>query len=66
LRFRVRQGLVKGKAKHLAGGQIREREDTSKLVVRWAETHRPACAEEELLRAYRDQFGSLPLYNRNT
>ena len=66
LRFRVRQGLVKGKALHPAGTQIREGEDTSRLVVRWAETYRPACAEEELLRAYRARFANLPDYNRNT
>ena len=66
LRFRVRQGLVKGKSLHPAGGQIRGSEDTSRLVVRWAETGRPRCAEEELLCAYRDRFGNLPLYNRNT
>jgi hypothetical protein len=65
LRFRIRQGLVKGKAGHPAGDQIRGCEDTSRLLVRWAETCRPMCAEEELLRAYRDRFGNLPLYNRN-
>lgn len=66
LRLRVRPGLVKGRAKHPAGGQIRGHEDVSRLVVRWAETHRPACAEEQLLRAYRARAGNLPPYNRNT
>jgi hypothetical protein len=32
-------------------------------MVRWSETNRPACAEEELLCGYRARFGSLPLYN---
>jgi hypothetical protein len=65
LRLRVRQGLVKGKIGHPAGTKICSFEDTSKLSVRWAETSRPACAEEELLHEYRARFGILPLYNRN-
>jgi hypothetical protein len=38
LRLRVRQGLVKGKLPHSGGHRIRELEDVSQLVVRWAVT----------------------------
>jgi hypothetical protein len=62
LRMRVRQGLVKGATPHSTGRRIREREDLSRLVVRWAVTDRPAAAEEELHRLYRQQFGQLPTY----
>lgn len=66
LRFRVRQGLVKGKTSHSAGENIRAKEDTSKIIVRWAVTDRPACAEEELHRRHRDKFGKLPRYVEHT
>jgi hypothetical protein len=66
LRLRVRQGLVKGKLPHSGGHRIRELEDVSQLVVRWAVTDRPSAAEEELHRAHRARFGCLPLYTRNS
>jgi hypothetical protein len=66
LRLRVRQGLVKGKLPHPGGTRIREQEDLSRLVVRWAVTSRPAAAEEELHRAYRARFGRLPAYVSNS
>jgi hypothetical protein len=66
LRWRIRQGLVKGIAPHSTGNRIRAVEDTSRLVVRWAETDRPACAEEELHRRYRARFGRLPTYTLRT
>jgi hypothetical protein len=66
LRLRVRQGLVKGKLSHPGGRRIREQEDVSRLVVRWAVTSRPAAAEEELHRAYRARFGRLPTYVLNS
>jgi hypothetical protein len=66
LRFRVKQGLVKGKSPHSAGKDIRANEDTSRLVVRWAETDRPAATEEELHRRHRASFGTLPKYTDHT
>jgi len=66
LRLRVRQGLVKGKLPHPGGRRIREREDVSRLVIRWAVTSRPAAAEEELHRMYRARFGHLPTYVLNS
>jgi hypothetical protein len=62
LRMRVKQGLVKGKVPHRAGEKIREKENTSQVVVRWAETERRAAAEEELHLRYRARFGRLPMY----
>jgi hypothetical protein len=62
LRMRVRQGLVKGATPHSTGRRIRQHEDLSHLAVRWAVTDRPAAAEEELHRLYRQQFGQLPKY----
>jgi hypothetical protein len=62
LRMRIRQGLVKGKTPHSAGGGIRTEEDTSKIVVRWAITDRPATVEEELRKRHLDKFGRLPKY----
>ena len=32
------------------------------VEVRWAETDRPAAAEEELHRRHRERFGRLPRY----
>ena len=66
LRMRVRQGLVKGKLPHPGGKNIRDAEDVSRLVVRWAVTNRPAAAEEELHQVYRSKFGMLPAYTRNS
>jgi hypothetical protein len=66
LRMRVRQGLVKGKLPHPGGKNIRDAEDVSRLVVRWAVTNRPAAAEEELHQEYRSKFGTLPTYTRNS
>jgi len=62
LRMRVKHGLVKGSVPHSTGERIREKEDTSKLLVRWAMTDRPAAAEEELLRRYFEKFNELPKY----
>jgi hypothetical protein len=60
LRMRVRQGLVKGKTPHSAGEKIRAKEDTSRIVVRWAITDRPAAVEEELHKRHLNKFGKLP------
>jgi len=60
LRMRVKQGLVKGKLPYPAGEKIRTKEDTSQIVVRWAETERRAAAEEELHLRFRTRFGNLP------
>jgi hypothetical protein len=66
LRMRVRQALVKGKTRHSAGAKTREKEDTSRLLVRWAVTDRPAAAEEELHRRHIAEFGRLPRYTGHT
>lgn len=66
LRFRIKQGLVKGKTRHSAGKKIRANGDTSKLVVRWAVTSRPHAVEEELHRLYTEKFGKLPKYTKRT
>ena len=66
LRMRIKQGLVKGKAKHSSGSKIRSGEEVSKLVVRWATSNRPAAVEEELHRKYRIKFGELPKYTKHT
>lgn len=60
--MRVKQGLVP----HSAGERIRLSEDTSRIVVRWAETDRPACAEEELHRKHLQKHGRLPKYVEHT
>jgi hypothetical protein len=52
IRMRVKQGLVKGKVPHSSGDYIRNIEDKSKIIVRWALTDRPAAVEEELHRKY--------------
>ena len=66
LRWRIRQGLIKGKAEHSAGTKIRANEDTPKIVVRWAVTDRPACVEEEIHKRHRNKFGKLPKYVEHT
>jgi len=66
LRMRIRQGLVKGKTPHSAGEKIRQKEDTSKIVIRWAITDRPAAVEEELHRRHKEKFGKLPKYVEHT
>ena len=66
LRMRIKQGLVKGKTKHSSGSKIRVNEDTSKLVIRWAITDRPAAVEEELHKRYQGKFGRLPQYTEHT
>jgi excinuclease UvrABC nuclease subunit len=66
LRFRVKQGLVKGGGPHSAGQSIRAAEDVSRIVVRWAVTDRPGAVEEELHRRYRERFGSLPKHTKHT
>lgn len=66
LRMRIRQGLVKGKVPHSTGRKIRENEDTSRIVVRWAVTDRPAAVEEELHKKYRERFSKLPKHVEHT
>jgi len=66
LRMRIKQGLVKGKARHSAGEEIRANEDVIGIVVRWAITDRPAAVEEELHRRFLDKFGRLPKYVKHT
>lgn len=66
LRMRVRQGLVKGKTPHSSGKKIRANEDTNSIEIRWAETERPAAAEEELHRQYKARFGQYPKHTDHT
>lgn len=62
LRGRIRQALIRGRAGHPAGDDIRKNENTQNVVVRWALTERPAAAEEELHRQHKRKFGNLPKY----
>ena len=66
LRMRVKQGLVKGKVPHSTGDRIRGLEDTSQIVIRWAETDRPSAVEEELHRAYIETYAELPTHTIRT
>lgn len=66
LRFRIRQGLIKGKSPHSAGKNIRKNEDTKNIVVRWAKTERRAAAEEELHNLYLMRYDILPKYTEHT
>ncbi len=66
IRMRIKQGLVRGKVPHSAGNKIRKKEDTSKIVIRWAATDRPAGIEEELHKKHVVQFGRLPKYTKHT
>lgn len=66
LRMRIKQGLVKNKTPHSAGEKIQANEDTSRIVVRWAITSRPAAVEEELHKRYHTRFGELPKYVEHT
>ena len=66
LRMRVKQGLVKGKVPHSTGERIRKLEDTSKIIIRWAETDRPSAVEEELHRNHIETYGDLPKHTIRT
>ena len=66
LRMRIRQGLIKGKSMHSSGKQIRANEEVTRIVIRWAETDRPAAVEEELHKRYLSKFGRLPVYTKHT
>jgi len=66
LRMRIKQGLVKGKTAHSAGKRIRAEENTSRIVVRWAVTDRPAAVEEELHKRHLTKFCKLPKYVEHT
>jgi hypothetical protein len=66
LRMRIKQGLVKGKVPHSSGERIRANEDTSRIVVRWAVTSRPAAVEEDLHQRYQNRFDALPKYVEHT
>jgi hypothetical protein len=62
LHRRVIRGLVLGKLPHSAGKRIRACEDTSRVIVRWAETDSPSAAEEKLHQLHVKRFGRLPKY----
>jgi len=66
LRFRIKQGLIKGKTAHSTGENIRAHEDVHRLLVRWAQTDRPAAAEEDLHLKHRAKYGRLPNYTKHT
>jgi hypothetical protein len=65
LHNRVKQGLVKDMIPHAPGKRLRKEEkDLTKVTVRWAETSRPAAAEEELLMRHKTKHRRLPIYVR--
>jgi hypothetical protein len=66
LHQRVLRSLIRGQYPHSAGERIRREEAPSILIVRWAETDRPAAAEEELHRLHLMEFGRLPIYTLST
>jgi hypothetical protein len=66
LRYRIKQGLVKGKVPHSSGKEIRRKENTKTIVVRWAETDRPFATEEDLHKKYKKRFDSLPKHTKRT
>jgi hypothetical protein len=66
LRMRVKQGLVKGKVPHSSGEVIQKYIELSQIVIRWAITDRPSCAEEELHKQYAKKHGVLPIYTKRT
>jgi hypothetical protein len=66
LHKRVVRGLVLGKLKHSTGKKIRAQANPSELMVRWAETERPAAVEEALHIRYKEDFGCLPKYTKIT
>lgn len=66
LRIRLLHVLIWGNGPHPAGEKIREHEDLSQVLVRWAATDRPAAAEEELHRRHIATFGHLPKYTSRT
>lgn len=66
LRMCIKQGLVRGKTRHSTSRKIRAQEKTGALIIRWAETDRPAAVEEELHRQHQQRFGQLPSYTQHT
>jgi hypothetical protein len=62
LQRRVYRGMIRNS--HHAAGTIPQDHESTQVLVRWAVTPRPAAAEEELIRAYIEQFGQLPQYAR--
>ncbi len=66
LRYRIRQGLVRGIARHSSGSRIRVQEELPTLIVRWAETAWPKCAEELLHKRHIELHGSLPSQTKHT
>ena len=64
--MRIKQALVKGKMGHPSGEKIRAKENTSKILVRWAITDRNAAVEEELHKRHLRKFGKLPKYVEHT
>ena len=48
---------------HEPGYRILEENRERDLQVRWAETSRPACVEEELLNRFQRKHNRLPKYN---
>ena len=58
LRMRIRQGLVKGKIPHSAGKKIRKNEETSKIVIRWTITDRPAAEKKNFTDDIKKNLGN--------
>lgn len=57
---------MKDKIPHSAGKKIHQKEDASKIVIRWAITEGPAAIEEELHRRHKKKFKKPPEYVKLT
>jgi hypothetical protein len=66
MRRRMKRGLAQGKLPHSSGKRIRAAEDVTQILVRWAETDRPAAVEEELHRHHQQMFGRLPKHTKRS
>jgi len=66
LRSRILTAFIRGHVQHTSGEKIREFEDVSQVVVRWAKADRPAAAEEALHLRHIDRHGRLPKHTIRT
>jgi len=62
LRIRIKEALVKSKDRLAEGKRLKSKEDTTRIVIRWATTDRPSAVEEELHKQHLIRFGALPKY----
>jgi hypothetical protein len=66
LERRIKQDLIRGYHVHPAGPALRKRKDKRRILIRWADTDRPAAAEEELHRLHVERFDAYPKYTQRT